>query len=91
MTWFKPHNLLDRTFEVGIALKGINAAFELIGGVLLFAIPPQHINRLVTALTQSELSEDPHDFIASHVGPALTAERCPYRADGVIQVKAIML
>ena len=67
MTWFNPRTLLDRTFEVGITLKGIDGAFELIGGVLLLAVPPDSINRLVTTLTQGELSEDPHDFIASHL------------------------
>ncbi len=67
MSRFKPHDALDSTFEAGIALKGIDGAFELIGGLLLLAVPPASINRLVTILTQSELSEDPHDFIASHL------------------------
>lgn len=67
MTWFKPRNLLDRTFELGVALKGINGALELFGGLLLLAVRPDSISRLVTALTQSELSEDPHDFFASRL------------------------
>jgi uncharacterized membrane protein len=67
MTWFKPHTFLDRTFEVGVALKGINGVLELFGGLLLLAVRPDNISRVVTALTQNELSEDPHDFIASRL------------------------
>jgi uncharacterized membrane protein len=47
MTWFKPHSLLDRTFEVGIALKGLDGVLEVIGGVLLLAVPPDTMNRAI--------------------------------------------
>jgi uncharacterized membrane protein len=64
---FKPQNWLDRVFEVGIIGKGLNGAAELVGGLLLLFLSPDRIHRILAALTQAELSEDPHDFIASHI------------------------
>jgi uncharacterized membrane protein len=67
VSWFRPRDLLDQTFEVGIVLKGFDGALEVIGGVLLLVVSPATISRVVTTLTQHELSEDPHDFIATHL------------------------
>jgi uncharacterized membrane protein len=67
MGWFRSKDLLDRTFEIGIVLKGLDGLLELVGGVLLLVVSPAAINRIVEALTQHELSEDPHDFVASHL------------------------
>jgi len=39
----------------------------VIGGLLLLVVSPATIDRLVTSLTQHELSEDPHDFLATHL------------------------
>jgi uncharacterized membrane protein len=64
---FKPQNWLDRVFEVGIIGKGLNGAAELIGGLLLLVLSPSRIHHLVASLTQGELSEDPHDFVATHL------------------------
>jgi uncharacterized membrane protein len=66
---------LHRMFEVGIILKGLDGLAELVGGLVLLLIAPTTINQLVLALTQHELSEDPHDLITSHLsswGHALT-------------------
>jgi uncharacterized membrane protein len=38
---------------------------EVIGGLLLLEVSPATIDRAVTSLTQRELSEDPHDFLAA--------------------------
>ena len=62
---FVPKDWLDRVFEVGIVLKGLNGLLELTGGVLLLLITPAEFNGIVRALTQHELSEDPRDVIAS--------------------------
>lgn len=67
MTWFKPKGLLDQTFEIGIILKGLDGLLETLGGLLLLAASPASINRAVRWLTQHELSEDPHDYIATHL------------------------
>jgi uncharacterized membrane protein len=64
---FKPQNWLDRVFEIGIIGKGLNGAAELIGGTLLLFSTPARIHYVLAALTQGELSEDPHDFVATHL------------------------
>lgn len=60
-------DLLDRAFLVGIVLKGLDGVLEVVGGVLLLAVSPATINGIARALTQHELSEDPHDFLATHL------------------------
>jgi len=60
-------DLLDRTFEVAIILKGLDGVLEVVGGLILLLVTPATINRLVTTLTQHELSQDPHDFVATHL------------------------
>ena len=64
---FKPGDPLDRIFEIGIILKGLDGVLETIGGLLLLVVTPATINHLAVGLTQHELSEDPNDFIASHL------------------------
>jgi uncharacterized membrane protein len=64
---FKPQNWLDRAFEIGIIGKGLNGVAELIGGTLLLFLTPDKIHHLVAGVTLGELSEDPHDFIATHL------------------------
>jgi len=63
----KQRDLLDRTFLIAIILKGLDGILEVVGGVLLFVLSPALIDQLVRTLTQHELSQDPHDFIATHV------------------------
>ena len=80
MSKFRPRDTFDRVFEIGIILKGLDGVLETVGGLLLLVITPATINRLTVSLTQHELSEDPHDFIAGHLlryahgltGPAVT-------------------
>ena len=67
MAWFHPKTLLDKTYEIGIIIKGIDGSLELIGGLLVLCIPRSTIWHLTGALTRSELANDPHDFIASHI------------------------
>jgi uncharacterized membrane protein len=67
MPWFRPRDLLDQTFEVGIILKGLDGVLEVIGGLLLLVVSPATIDRVVTGLTQHELSEDPHELLATHL------------------------
>jgi uncharacterized membrane protein len=58
---------LDKTFRIGLVLKGLDGILEIIGGVLLLFISPQAIQHLARMLTAHELSEDPHDLIARYV------------------------
>ena len=67
MNWFKSGDLLDRAFAIGIILKGLDGVLEVVGGVLLLVVSPTTIDQLSRALTQHELSEDPHDFLATHL------------------------
>jgi len=64
---YRRKDLLDRTFEVAIVLKGLDGVLEVVGGLILLVVSPETINRVVGALTQHELSQDPHDFIATRI------------------------
>jgi uncharacterized membrane protein len=64
---FKPQDWFDRAFEIGIIGKGINGAAELLGGLFLLLSSPDRIRHFAVLLTQGELSEDPHDLIATHL------------------------
>ena len=67
MSEFKARTTFDKVFEVGILLKGLDGLLEIAGGLLLLFIKPAFVNHVVGALTQHELAEDPHDWIATHV------------------------
>jgi uncharacterized membrane protein len=58
---------LDNTFKVSIILKGVDGLLEIVGGIVLLFVTPATIDHLVRALTQHELTQDPHDFIALHL------------------------
>ena len=60
-------NLLDKVFKISLVLKGLDGILELVGGVLLLLVSPAQLGSLVQFLTQHELSEDPHDLIASYL------------------------
>jgi len=59
--------IINYSFDVGIVLKGINGALEIIGGTLLLLISPAKINSLVVFLTQNELAEDPKDLVSNYL------------------------
>jgi uncharacterized membrane protein len=67
VTWFKSGDPLDRAFAVGIVLKGVDGVLEVVGGLLLLVVSPATIDLLTRTLTQHELSEDPHDFLATRL------------------------
>src|SRR5260370_37993957 len=67
VNWFKSGDRLARAFAVAIILKGLDGILEVVGGVLLLVVSPTTIDQVSRALTQHELSEDPHDYLATHV------------------------
>lgn len=67
MERFRPQGLLDRAYEIGIVIKGIDGVLELMGGIAVLVITPGTVNWITRLLTQRELREDPHDFIATHI------------------------
>jgi uncharacterized membrane protein len=91
---FAPKDTLDRVFEIGIVLKGLNGLLELIGGILLLVVTPSQIYGIVRALTQRELSEDPRDFLASRLlqtadgltGPGLLFGAAYLLIHGIVKV-----
>ena len=66
----EPRSRVHIAFEIGVVLKGINGLLELIGGFVLLWMGPGTLQHLVARLTQNELSEDPRDFIATHLREA---------------------
>jgi uncharacterized membrane protein len=58
---------LHVAFEIGVILKGLNGLVELIGGILLLMFQPSAIQDFIIRLTHKELTEDPTDFIATHL------------------------
>lgn len=58
---------LHQAFEIGIVLKGLHALVECAGGIALYVVSTATIVRWVNAVTQEELIEDPHDFVATHL------------------------
>lgn len=57
----------DRLFTIGIVVKGLDGVLELVGGVLLLFVAPARIRDIAVLITQPELTEDPNDFIATHI------------------------
>lgn len=67
MPWFHPKTLLDKTYEIGIIIKGVDGVLELIGGVLVLVLSPGTILSITNFFTQDTLQENPHNFIAHHI------------------------
>ena len=63
----RPRTATDRAFRVGLYLKGLDGVLETIGGILLLLVKPAEINHWAVRFTRSELSQDPHDFLANHI------------------------
>jgi uncharacterized membrane protein len=95
---FHPTDFLDWVFEVGIVLKGLNGLLELVGGVLLLIVSPAAIKGIVRTLTEGDLSENPHDFIATrllHTAGGLTGAGLTFGAvylliHGVVKVTLVI-
>ncbi len=54
-------------FTLSVGLKGFFAALELIAGIAALFVSPSALSHFLIALTQNELSEDPHDLIATQL------------------------
>jgi uncharacterized membrane protein len=94
VTVFRPRTWLDRAFAIGIIAKGLNGVAELLGGLLLLFVTPDQIRHLAISWTHAELSEDPHDVIATHLlhtadgltGPAVMFGAVYLLAHGAVKV-----
>ena len=64
---FRPTGVLDWTFEIALVFKGLDGVLEIVGGALLIAVSKETLDSWIVALTQHELSEDPNDFLFTHL------------------------
>ena len=60
-------DILHRTFEIFLLLKGLNAAVELGSAALFWLVKPGSLGPWLHTLTASELAEDPHDLIGNWI------------------------
>ena len=67
MPLFHPKTLLDKSYEIGIIIKGIDGILELTGGLLVLLLSPSAITGLTRFLTENALQADPHNYIATHI------------------------
>lgn len=58
---------LHLAFEITLILKGVFALLEIIGGILAYFMTQELLLRLVVAITQEELTQDPRDFVARYL------------------------
>jgi uncharacterized membrane protein len=67
MRGIKSGSLLDQSFRFSLTLKGLHALLEIILGIAILKVNPQAMNRFVMTLLNPELSEDPGDFVTTHL------------------------
>jgi len=67
MVWFKPQTLLDKTYEIGILLKGIDGVLELVGAAALLFIPVRYFQRFSQWIADLEAGSSHHGFISTHI------------------------
>lgn len=58
---------IHQLFEISVLLKGAHALIECLGGLVLALVSTESILRLANRITQPELLNDPHDFLATHL------------------------
>jgi uncharacterized membrane protein len=63
--------ILHESFRIGILLKGIDGALEIVGAALVWLLNPVSDERILRVLFRHELAENPHTFLASHLIGAL--------------------
>lgn len=59
--------VLHEGFRVGIILKGLHALLETVGGMVLLKVSPQTLNRIVMSVLTQDFSQDPNDFVMTHL------------------------
>jgi uncharacterized membrane protein len=54
-------------FRIGGVIKGIDAALETVGGLVLLLVPPNEIGQFIVMITQYQLVQNPHPLFAKAV------------------------
>jgi uncharacterized membrane protein len=57
---------LHRLFAIGLLVKAVFAAGEILAALGAYLVTPGFLSRLVAVITRAELAEDPQDFIANY-------------------------
>jgi uncharacterized membrane protein len=60
-------------YDLGLLLKAVSSAFEIIGGVLVLFVSRSLVLHIGDLVTQGELAHDPNDFIATTIRDAAQA------------------
>jgi uncharacterized membrane protein len=58
---------MHRLFGLVVMLKGLDGVFDLVAGIALLLVQPAAVVAWTNAVTWRELSEDPQDFLATHL------------------------
>ena len=58
---------IHQAFRLSVILKGLHALTEIVGGLVFYFVPAPVILHWVNIVTQEELTEDPRDFVATHL------------------------
>lgn len=59
--------IVTQAFDISVLLKGVDGLLEILGGLVLLLVPLRDIRAFLIWVTGKELSEDPKDFIATHI------------------------
>lgn len=54
-------------FHIGLILKTLYDAGEVLSGFLLLFLTPERMSKLITLISKNELLEDPHDFVMNYL------------------------
>lgn len=67
--WFnlRAEATLRTLFRLSLFFKGALSLLEIVGGALAYFVTQSYLLHVVVAVTQEELTEDPHDFVANHL------------------------
>src|SRR5438067_8861821 len=58
---------IHQIFVVSVALKGVHALIEIVGGLALYLVSTATIVAAINRWSNDELIEDKHDWIANHL------------------------
>lgn len=64
---------ISQFLRLSILLKGLHAALEIIGGLLLFFLSPSQLTQYITWITHDKLVEDPENLFANFLLQKATA------------------
>jgi len=67
MADLQKNKLIDIGFHIGLLLKGLFAAGEIIGGIAMNFLTPENMNRLIVWVLGDELIENPQDWLTEKI------------------------